>query len=124
MPHFIIDCSKNLLKSVEAEQILQTVYDSAGSTGLFSLEGSGGIKVRIRPYEHYLTVGAQDDLIHVFANIMEGRTTEQKADLSERIVAALVRLFPDVLIISINVREFEKEIYRNRGMLKGTVSQN
>lgn len=75
------------------------------------------IKVRIREYEHYLVAGEHSDFIHVFANILEGRTVEQKAGLSRAIVTRLVEMFPDVPVISINVREFEKATYMNRAML-------
>ena len=75
------------------------------------------IKVRIRAYEHYLVAGEPSDFIHVFANILEGRTVEQKAGLSRAIVARLVEMFPDVPAISINIREFEKATYMNRQLL-------
>jgi 5-carboxymethyl-2-hydroxymuconate isomerase len=44
---------------------------------------------------------------------MEGRTTEQKADLSHRIVSKLKELFPSVPVISMNVEEFERATYNN-----------
>jgi 5-carboxymethyl-2-hydroxymuconate isomerase len=42
---------------------------------------------------------------------MQGRTQEQKKNLSERVVRALNALLPDVEIISVNVRDFEKATY-------------
>ena len=116
MPHFIIECSESLLKQNTPEDIMSTVYQVATSSGLFSTEGPGGIKVRISPYKYYITVGKQDDFIHVFANIMEGRTEHQKKELSKSVVTALTRLFPNVAIISMNVTEFEKSSYHNRSM--------
>lgn len=118
MPHFIIECSKSLLEKNDPDNIMTAVYQTAELSGLFSLEGPGGIKVRINPYNHYLTVGEKDDFIHVFANIMEGRTEEQKKELSKLIVAKLTKLFPNVSIVSMNVSEFEKNTYHNRAMIK------
>ena len=39
---------------------------------------------------------------------MEGRTTEQKANLSKKIIERLNALLADLSILSINIREFEK----------------
>ena len=61
--------------------------------------------------------GGEDDFIHVFAHIMQGRTVEQRADLSRRIVGELAAMFPDVHWIATNIAEFEKATYVNRSML-------
>lgn len=114
MPHFIIDCSENIISIKSPKEIIQKVYDTAESTGLFD---KGDIKVRIHPFEHYTVGNTKDDFIHIFANIMEGRTDSQKKDLSERIITELKLMFPDVPIISINIRDFEKATYCNRSMI-------
>lgn len=75
------------------------------------------IKVRLNPYKHSLVLGDNKDFIHVFGNIMEGRTAEQKSDLSRKIVSKLDQLFPEVPIISMNIRDFEKSSYINKTML-------
>lgn len=114
MPHFVIDCSENIVQLKSPEEIIQKVYDTAESTGLFS---PGDIKVRINPFKYYNIGNSQDDFIHVFANIMEGRTIAQKKNLSERIVSELKLMFPDVPVISINIRDFEKATYCNKSMV-------
>lgn len=48
---------------------------------------------------------------------MEGRSTEQKAELSKRIVSELKVMFPEVPIISINIRDFERATYCNKSMV-------
>jgi 5-carboxymethyl-2-hydroxymuconate isomerase len=48
---------------------------------------------------------------------MEGRTTEQKAELSKQIVSELKVMFPQVPVISINIRDFEKSTYCNKSMV-------
>ena len=57
------------------------------------------------------------DFIHVFAHIMQGRTTEQKANLSKQMVTKLVALFPDIPNVAMNVSDFEKATYCNRAMV-------
>ena len=114
MPHFVIDCSENIIKIKSPEVIIQKVYDTAESTDLFD---QGDIKVRINPFKYYTIGNTKDDFIHIFANIMEGRTVSQKKNLSERIVTELKLIFPDVPIISINIRDFEKATYCNKSMV-------
>ena len=109
-----MECSSNVLSVQPAETLIHEVHDVAASTGLFR---EGDIKARIRPFSVYTVGGGNDDFLHVFAYIMQGRTTEQKRDLSERIVKRLKELLPDVPILSINVMEFEKATYCNRTMV-------
>ena len=114
MPHFVIDCSENIINLKTPKEIIQKVYDTAESTELFD---EGDIKVRINPYKHYTIGYTNSDFIHIFANIMEGRTKEQKSFLSRRIISELKLMFPDVTIISINIRDFEKATYCNKTMV-------
>jgi len=114
MPHFVIDCSEQILKLKSSESIMQIVYDAAESTQLFD---EGDIKVRINTYKHYNIGNTKNDFIHIFANIMEGRTSDQKAHLSKAIVTELKLMFPNVAIISMNIRDFEKATYCNRAMV-------
>ncbi len=114
MPHFIIDCSEGILKQKSPEYIMQVVYDTAKSTKLFVPEE---IKVRINPFQYYNTGNKDEGFIHIFANIMEGRNTNQKANLSRQIIKELKTIFPDVLVISMNIRDFEKATYCNKAMV-------
>lgn len=114
MPHFVIDCSESIIDLKSPQEIMQKVYDTAYSTELFA---EGDIKVRINPFQYYKLGSGKDDFIHVFANIMEGRSTEQKSELSRKIVSALKEMFEDVPIISMNVRDFEKSTYCNKALI-------
>jgi 5-carboxymethyl-2-hydroxymuconate isomerase len=114
MPHFVIDCSESIIKSKAPMEIIQKVYDTAEATKLFD---KGNIKVRINSFEYYNNGNAKDDFIHIFANIMEGRTVSQKKNLSERIISELKLMLPEIPIISINIRDFEKASYCNTAMV-------
>ncbi|TDQ27464.1 5-carboxymethyl-2-hydroxymuconate Delta-isomerase [Tenacibaculum caenipelagi] len=114
MPHFIIDCSENIISLKSPKDIMQKVYDTAETTELFD---EGDIKVRINPYKYYNVGNTTNDFIHVFANMMEGRSVTQKSRLSKKIVAELKMMFPDVPVISINIRDFEKVTYCNKSMI-------
>lgn len=115
MPHFVIDCSKDILDLQNPNSVLSQVHNDANNSGLFD---EADIKVRLNPFtDYYLVGGKETSFIHVFANIMEGRTTEQKANLSKQIVAGLKILFPNVPFIAINIRDFEKATYCNKSMI-------
>lgn len=118
MPHFIIDCSESILSLANPDELMRSVYAAAEATGLFAGSGVGGIKVRLRPYRYFTNVDAREHFVHVFANIMEGRTRAQKKVLSETVVRALKGLLPGVEIISMNVRDFEKATYCNATMVE------
>jgi len=114
MPHFVIHCSENILSLKSEEEILRLVHDTTDATGLFK---KGDIKVRIQSFKNFTVGNTKSDFIHVFGNIMEGRTTEQKADLSRRVIIQLKSAFPKVPVVSINISEFEKSTYCNRDMV-------
>jgi 5-carboxymethyl-2-hydroxymuconate isomerase len=115
MPHFVIDCSENILILNEPESTLLSVHKVAVNCGLFDEED---IKVRFNSFnDHYLVGGKKKDFIHVFANIMEGRTTKQKDSLSKEIISQLKVIFPSIEFIAINIRDFEKATYCNKSMV-------
>lgn len=114
MPHFVIDCSENVIRIKSADDIMQEVYNAALSTGLFP---ASEIKVRIDPFAYYNNGNSLEDFIHVFGYIMEGRNTDQKANLSKAIVSKLNAIIPEVPVISINISDFEKASYFNKTML-------
>jgi len=114
MPHFVIDCSENILMEKSPEEIMEAVYTVAEATGLFAVND---IKVRIRPFQYYRLGETKKDFIHVFGNIMEGRSKEQKANLSRKVVERLNQMFPDISILSMNIREFEFSTYCNKSLI-------
>jgi len=114
MPHFIIDCSESVIQQKSPDEIMQAVYDVAEVSGLFAEDD---IKVRLRPYQYFKLGKNKKDFIHIFGNIMEGRSAEQKANLSKKIIERLNEMFPDISILSINIREFEKATYSNKALI-------
>lgn len=114
MPHFLIDCSADIIATKTKAQIMSAVHEAAVSSALFD---PNDIKVRIRPFEEFMVGGTTESFIHVFSHIMQGRSTEQKAMLSKMIVKALTELFPAIKFIAMNVDEFEKATYTNKAML-------
>ena len=114
MPHFVVHCSENVLAVRPVDEMMRAVHDTAEATGLFR---PGDIKVRVQGFTHYNVANTSNDFIHVFGNIMGGRTIEQRASLSRAVISKLTAMYPEVPVISMNVFEFEKATYCNRTML-------
>ena len=114
MPHFIIDCSQDILQQRTPEELMDAVYETADATGLFA---SNDIKVRLQPYQYYRLGTGKKNFLHVFGYIMEGRTTEQKANLSRQISTILSELLTDVSFLSININDFEATTYSNKVLI-------
>ncbi|MGO2129805.1 MAG: 5-carboxymethyl-2-hydroxymuconate Delta-isomerase [Pseudoalteromonas prydzensis] len=114
MPHFIIDCSQSILTHHDEDTINEQIHHTANASDLFA---EHEIKVRVNPFKTYLVGNKQTDFIHVFAHIMQGRSTQQKAALSKAMVTKLSEMFPAVSNIAMNVADFEQASYCNRNML-------
>lgn len=108
MQQFVVDCSANLIESIPVEIFYKEIYYSAAASGFFRNED---IAVRLRPFEYYDVGNKRRDFIHVFAYVVRELTTEQKADLSRRIVTKLHDLFSEVEEISMNIFEIEEASY-------------
>lgn len=114
MPHFIIDCSQDILKKKSPNEIMDAVYNVAESTGLFA---ANDIKVRLQPYQYYRLGESKKNFLHVFGYIMQGRNTEQKAALSKQMTIHLTELLPEISFLSVSISEFEAATYSNKALI-------
>jgi 5-carboxymethyl-2-hydroxymuconate isomerase len=114
MPHFIIECSEDIITIKTPDEIMLAVYTVAEATGLFA---KNDIKVRINPYTFYKLGEGKKNFIHIFGNIMEGRSIEQRADLSKKIIERLNQMFPDISVLSMSISEFEIATYCNKALI-------
>lgn len=114
MPHFIIECSQDILQQRTPDEIMDAVYSVAESTGLFAVND---IKIRLQPYQYYRLGEHKKNFLHVFGYIMQGRSTEQKANLSKQISIRLTELLSDISFLSVNIREFETATYSNKALI-------
>lgn len=114
MPHFIIDCSQDILQERTPDELMEAVYDVANATSLFA---PNDIKVRLQPYQYYRLGTGKKNFLHVFGYIMQGRSTEQKAHLSKQISMRLSELLPDISFLSVNISDFEAATYSNKALI-------
>ncbi|MBE4947275.1 5-carboxymethyl-2-hydroxymuconate Delta-isomerase [Chryseobacterium culicis] len=114
MPHFIVDCSQDILQERTPDELMEAVYDVANTTGLFA---PNDIKVRLQPYQYYRLGEDKENFLHVFGYIMQGRSTEQKAHLSKQISTRLSELLPEISFLSVNISDFEAATYSNKALI-------
>ncbi|WP_378184731.1 5-carboxymethyl-2-hydroxymuconate Delta-isomerase [Aquimarina sp. W85] len=114
MPHFVLECSSNILKLQPSQDIMKIIHDAVKASGFFDTDE---INVRIRRFEDYTMNNITKDFIYVFAYIIEGKTTDQKKKLSTKIVQTLDAIFPDVPRISMNIMDYENATYFNKSQL-------
>lgn len=121
MPHFIIDCSQDILQQRTPDELMDAVYEVADATGLFA---PNDIKVRLHPYPYYRLGAGKSNFLHVFGYIMQGRNTEQKANLSKQISIRLSELLPDISFLSVNINDFEAATYSNKALINPENTNN
>jgi len=113
MPHLVLECSEKVLELYTPEKLIQEIYDTVVSVDGFP----NNVMVRIIPFKHFITIDTKDDFIYICASILEGRTTEQKKELSTQVVSLLKDKFPTLKKISMTFREFERATFTNNSMI-------
>tara|TARA_R110002073_G_scaffold15953_2_gene62118 strand:- start:47350 stop:47697 length:348 start_codon:yes stop_codon:yes gene_type:complete len=108
MPHFIIECNKEVLKKVDGKTLVKEVFEIALASGVFL---KSNIKTRLKSYDESLVAGEVHDFIHVWGFIREGRSNSQKKQLSENFVTKLKELCSEAFVVSANIQELDENSY-------------
>ncbi len=108
MPHFIIECNKELSSKINKKLLNQTVFDTALNSELFAISN---IKSRLRVYDESIVAGKEQDFIHVWGYIKKGRSQEHKRMLSEEIVNQIRKVSNDAFVVSCNIQELDEASY-------------
>ena len=111
MPHMIISYAKKLEKDVNLQDLVQTVFNTADETGLFTPDA---IKVRALPVDYYVTSGSDKPFVHLDAKLFVGRTNEQKKMMVEMLYESLNALLPAETALSVEAIDMDKETYKKK----------
>jgi 5-carboxymethyl-2-hydroxymuconate isomerase len=111
MPHLVIEYSDGALDRAALKELMQSLAETAGQTGVMKPED---IKVRARGYHDYLIAGKQDSFIHLSVYLLAGRTPGQKEMLSISLRRTMVDLCPDVVSLSVDIRDMDPDAYKKR----------
>ncbi|MDR9436780.1 MAG: 5-carboxymethyl-2-hydroxymuconate Delta-isomerase [Thiohalophilus sp.] len=108
MPHLIIEYSADCLDEQQAQSLVDAVFESARASGLFN---TANIKSRAIPVTAYRHGVEGRGFVCVRCRIHAGRSTEQKKQLSENVVTALLALELDVAAITAEVVDMDPASY-------------
>ncbi len=112
MPHCIIEHSEAILTRVNQRQLIDVVLSGAKQSGLFE---DDHIKLRTQSYEYYQKGDvAQAAFIHVSMKILQGRTAEQRQDLSEKVLLAFDKLELKNVTVTVEIIEMETLSYSKK----------
>ena len=112
MPHCIIEHSEDVLSSVNQRQLIDSVLTGTKKSELFQLDH---IKLRTQSYEYYQKGDLkQAGFIHVTLRILQGRSVEQRRDLSEKVLLEFDNLALKSLTITVEIIEMETASYSKR----------
>jgi 5-carboxymethyl-2-hydroxymuconate isomerase len=111
MPHLVIEYSDGALDRAALKELMQSLAETAGQTGVMKPED---VKVRAQSYRDYLIAGKQDSFVHLSVYLLAGRTSEQKEMLSISLRRTMVDLCPDIVSLSVDIRDMDPDAYKKR----------
>jgi 5-carboxymethyl-2-hydroxymuconate isomerase len=105
MPHIIIEYAQNLDSHQDVNVLVKAVHEGAVRSDLFEPEA---IKIRAIAYPHYLVAGEVKDFIHLRAQILSGRSEQQKKHLSQCLLESIeaVVALPSLTVEVIDMDRF------------------
>ena len=127
MPHFVIEYSDNLEADIDLRAIVDVVHKSAVDSGLFKI---GGIRVRTLRHEIYKIADGNPEhaFLHVRANILEGRSVEDREKLGNATIAAVDALLGAAhkkrgIALSVEVSEIDHNMSFKKNSLHGQLEK-
>jgi 5-carboxymethyl-2-hydroxymuconate isomerase len=113
MPHLVVEYSQKSLNKEAIRHLMAELAAAAARTGVMK---AYDIKVRAQGYSDFLVAGKEDTFVHVSVYLLAGRTPEQKVDLSEQLRQVLIDACPEVVSLSVDIRDMDPVAYKKRLM--------
>ncbi|HUN96597.1 MAG TPA: 5-carboxymethyl-2-hydroxymuconate Delta-isomerase [Bradyrhizobium sp.] len=107
----MLEYSDGALDQPASLNLMQSLAETAAETGVMKPED---IKIRAQCYRDYLIAGKQDSFIHLSVYLLAGRTPEQKETLSISLRRTMVDLCPEVVSLSVDIRDMDPAAYKKR----------
>ena len=111
MPHIIIEYSAGVEKQIDIGRLMEAAHNGAMASELFP---EYDIKTRACAYQHHRTGQTTDSFVHITLHLLSGRSDEQKAQLSEGVLAAIEPLLPEVVSVGVEICDMHRDSYRKR----------
>ena len=111
MPHCIIDYSAEIAEDVDIDELMEAVHLGAMDSDLFP---EYDIKTRAQAFRFHRTGQTRDSFVHVAVHLLSGRSDEQKAKLSEGVLARIEPMLPRVVSVGVEIVDIHRASYRKR----------
>ncbi|EKO3675059.1 5-carboxymethyl-2-hydroxymuconate Delta-isomerase [Vibrio metschnikovii] len=111
MPNLVLEYSNSVEERVNIQGLLEDLHQVAIDSGLFE---TASIKSRTLRCHHWL-IGEQGDsvdFIHLSFELLDGRSDQQKRELSRQLMAVLAEQASQVHSLTINVRDMDKDSFQ------------
>lgn len=116
MPHLVLEYSGNVPDHPDFQRVLLDLHDALMASALFERKD---IKSRAVRHEVFTVADGAEDIAFVALSIaiLEGRSDDVKAALSEAALEVLQRAFPKLVAggrgaISVEIRDLHRASYR------------
>ena len=114
MPHIIIEHTADVAGQIEISELIEAVHRGALGSDLFP---EYDIKTRAIAYSQHRTGQTCDSFVHIAVHLLSGRSDEHKCMLSEKVLAAVEPLLPQVVSVSVEICDIHRSSYRKRVLL-------
>lgn len=111
MPNLVMEYSNSVDERVNVQGLLEDLHQVAIQCGLFDI---GSIKSRALRCHNWLIgeEGDSVDFIHISFELLDGRTPEQKRELSRQLMDVLTEQASHVRSLTVNIRDMDKESFQ------------
>ncbi|WP_413285663.1 5-carboxymethyl-2-hydroxymuconate Delta-isomerase [Vibrio sp. MA40-2] len=111
MPSIVLEYTSSVEEKVNIQGLLDSIHQVALECGLFH---AADVKSRALRCHQWL-IGEYDDsedFIHITLELLSGRSTDQKKDLSKGLIAVLSEHAGMIKSLSVNIRDMDREIFQ------------
>ncbi len=111
MPHLVMEYSNSVEERVNIQRLLEDLHHVAIQSGVFD---APSLKSRAHRYHDWLIGELADsvDFIHVTFELLDGRSAEQKRELSRMLMQVLQEQASHVHSLTINIRDMDRECFQ------------
>lgn len=111
MPNLVMEYSNSVDERVNVQGLLEDLHQVALQSGLFDV---GSVKSRALRCHNWLIGDESDnvDFIHISFELLDGRTPEQKRELSRQLMTVLQEQASHVRSLTVNMRDMDKESFQ------------
>lgn len=111
MPNLVLEYSNSVDERVNVQGLLEDLHQVVMECGLFDIPS---IKSRALRCHLWLVGDEADsvDFIHISFEMLDGRTSEQKRELSRQLMDVLVAQASHVRSLTVNIRDMDRACFQ------------